>query len=578
MDIKKAIDGLQPLRGEIIPIRTVQETRPPEEFGDAYVAEVNIKAASKLIKILDSAFPRPPSLPLSHLRRFAKRETLPASLQAAVESGGSPPVTPAQSIFVVIPPPLPDVDELQSLLAPFVPDASGSATPSASQSTSDVSLEASMSGQLPPKIRLITIKVPIYPPFNPSQAEKWSNTLWPVVFNPAAPRSTVAPPPQILSRAQETIQPRAGYYLSLARKVAEEAEQSGRGRGVGAVVVDPAIEADIEAAAEENGQSSMERWMDAVLAVGGDARYGRGEAGGPSQLELHRGVIPNPASMTFNADIEGGPDLHALMRAVELVARRRREDAMDGTEMAAIPKPMAVLNTDPQLSTQLSPLESYFLYEADTLANASSAARRLSPSSPKKRKHEEPNPESRTVSLESDNDLSSQSDTTPPFPAPPLSIATQGEPSIPQSLYEPSQPESAATLAPPNNSRIRPRSQGGYLCTDLDIYISHEPCLCCSMGMLLSRFRAVIFPRSGRMKSGGLASEPIVAPITDDHRRHDRADGDDAAKDPTSTDEKRLYYGLHWRKELNWRALGFEFVEDEGEATENGSPRVDFHA
>lgn len=33
MDIAATVAGIQPLTGQVIPIRTVQETRPPEEFG-----------------------------------------------------------------------------------------------------------------------------------------------------------------------------------------------------------------------------------------------------------------------------------------------------------------------------------------------------------------------------------------------------------------------------------------------------------------------------------------------------------------------------------------------------------------
>lgn len=33
MDIEQIISDIQPLQGEVIPIRTVQETQPPEEFG-----------------------------------------------------------------------------------------------------------------------------------------------------------------------------------------------------------------------------------------------------------------------------------------------------------------------------------------------------------------------------------------------------------------------------------------------------------------------------------------------------------------------------------------------------------------
>ncbi|KAJ6096707.1 hypothetical protein N7486_007453 [Penicillium sp. IBT 16267x] len=574
MDVAATIKATQPLHGEIVPIRTVQETRPLEEFGDAFVAEVNVKGAAKVIKALDSKYPRVPSLPLSHLRRFAKRDILPAPLRARIEAGGSPAVGEPKTIFVVISPPLPSAEELQELLAPFAPETSGS-------NTRSVTPDASTPEPSPPKIRLFTTKIPLQPPFNSVQAERWSNTLWPVVFNPAAPRSTVAPPPQILNRAQEAIQPRAGYYLSLARKVAAEAKQSGRGRGVGAVVVDPAIEAAIEAAAEESGESSTDRWMDAVLAVGGDVRFARSEAGKPSQTDLHPGVAPNPACAVFDADLEGGPDLHALMRVAELVARRRREDPEHQEATAAVSTPLAAIATDPQLSLQLSPLESYFLYQPGlpTIATNAPAADSnqpgSSPLSPKKRKHEDPNPESASAPLDTISlDPSTQAlqgqvqPTTPPLPAPPPSnVTTFTDPTIPHPLIEPVK-VTPTSPAPGTISRIRTRSQGGYLCTDLDIYISHEPCLCCSMGLLLSRFRAVIFPRSGRMKSGGLASEPIVAPTPDPWYDDDNETGDTGEKSGKGVDE-RLYYGLHWRKELNWHALGFEFVEYEDEESQD---------
>ncbi|KAJ5710516.1 hypothetical protein N7488_004672 [Penicillium malachiteum] len=543
MSVADTINAIKPLHGQIVPIRTVQETRPPEDYGYAYVAEVNVKASSKVIKALDAKLPRDPSLPLNHLRRFAKRENLPASLRETLEAKGSVG-TGTPTIFVLIAPPLPDVEELLDLLAPYAPDTYGATS---SEEDKPVS-----------KITLVTTTIPLQPPFNAQQAKKWTETLWPVLFNPAAPRLTVAPPAQILNRAQQSIQPRAGYYLALARKVAAEAKASGRGRGVGAVVVDPEIEAEIEAGSSEQGTSNLDPWMDAVLCVGGDVRFARSEAGKPSRADLHPGISPNPACSTFDADLEGGPDLHALMRAVELVARCRREDSEHQAEMAAKPSPLSVVYADPQLSSKLSPLESYFLHQAGFPETHASNATEPITLSPKKRKHEEPNPESTAIPLDSVNtDLSTQpqNETETPLPAPPPStLATNTDPSIPVPEIEPASTSEGST------SRIRTRSQGGYLCTDLDIYISHEPCLCCSMGILLSRFRAVIFPRSGRMKSGGLASEPVISPVLDDEQQEEEQEQEA---------DERLYYGLHWRKELNWRALGFEFVEEGHEDVED---------
>lgn len=363
------------------------------------------------------------------------------------------------------------------------------------------------------------------------------------------------PPLQTLKCAQESIEPRAGYYLSLARKVAEEAEQSGRGRGVGAVIVDPAIEKEITEAGYEGGYDTTAEWDEAVLAVAGDARYSRSEAGAPSQAQLHAEVAPNPVSKTYNADVEGGPELHALMRAVELIARWRREhDRLNG-----VPASTATADPKPELEhSELSAFESYFLYRhrPGTSTNISNSPQ--SPSSPLKRKHDDPNPES-DLTIDPSTDPSQAQLHHPPLPAPPPSTVVLAGSSTP-----------ATTPAAP---RIRTRSQGGYLCTDLDVYLSHEPCLCCSMGMLLSRFRSVIFPRRGRLESGGLSSEPVVGPVADELDR--AAEADVSAVDGQ---DERGYYGLHWRKELNWRALGFEFVEDGDVEVKSEAGRPVFHA
>ncbi|KAJ5693248.1 hypothetical protein N7462_002671 [Penicillium macrosclerotiorum] len=575
MSIEELIQAIRPLKGEVIPIRTVQETQPPEGFDDAYVAEVNVKAASKVIKALDAAFPRDPSLPLTHLRRFAKRTMLPPTLLAELEAN-KPTVNHGPTIFVLIAPPLPDVDILLALLAPFAPSTRRpSATPPADKPSSPSSPSSSRHFKKTPtpepsplKVRLLKTSVPIYPPFNAAQAEKWSKTLWPVVFNPAAPRATVAPPPQILNRALESIQPRAGHYLALARTVAEEAKQSSRGRGVGAVIVDPIIEAKLETTAWEQNRDSTEHWMDAVVAVAGDARYGRSEAGAPSQRDQHPGVAPHPASKTYDATLEGGPDLHALMRATEFVARRRREDVQHQAETAG--RMTSVIASDPQLANQFSRLESHFLYAVGL--PATNMPEPVMPSSPRKRKHEEPNPETAlnipATAPEAFNQSTRDLSIAPEHRA----LSSTGATTISDPTTFPSiidtaleNPTISGTTTPPSSSYI---------------YLSHEPCLCCSMGMLLSRFRAVIFPRSGRMQSGGLASEPVGAPVPldDENNNHDDNDQIDTTE-CTKHKKDRKYYGLHWRKELNWRILGFEFVEvNDGAETVDDEADTVFHA
>ncbi|KAJ9205412.1 hypothetical protein DTO164E3_1390 [Paecilomyces variotii] len=498
-DVLKVLEGIQPLKGQVVHIKTVQETRPNEEYGDAYVAEVNVKSASAVTKVLDAAFPKDPSLPLQHLRRFVKRANLPEHLKASViaSEGDAVQQTPPQTIYVIIPGPLPEIETVQTLLAPYAP----------------LSLSSDVKST-PPTVPIRSTCIPLQPPLNQRQAEQWSRTLWPVTFNPAAQRALVAPPPPILNKTRASIQSKTGHYLALARMVAAEAEKSGRGRGVGAVVVDPEIEIDED---DELG------WTKAIVAVAGDARYSRPEGGQPSLQESqcsHGG--PNPASKTYNPDLEGGPELHALMRVAEMIAKRRREEQEPPRDSSAIPASGKV-GKRPR--------------EEDELPS----------------KHAAATPASDKVALT------------------PLEKAI---------LYSPSPFSADPTTGEPAKSRIRPRSLGGYLCTGLDLYITHEPCLSCCMGMLLSRFRLTVFPRSGRMAVGGLASEPVVSPVLDSPGA-EQLPGHGENKNKEAKQE-RNYYGLHWRKELNWRALGFEFIENDthehSEETVSPEKQVDFHA
>ena len=80
--------------------------------------------------------------------------------------------------------------------------------------------------------------------------------------------------------------------------------------------------------------------------------------------------------------------------------------------------------------------------------------------------------------------------------------------------------------------RNGPRSEG-YLCSGLDIYLTHEPCVCCAMAMIHSRFRACVFVRK-MPGSGGFCAEP---------------------------GKNRLGYGLFWRRELNWRVMTFQHTQ-----------------
>lgn len=115
-----------------------------------------------------------------------------------------------------------------------------------------------------------------------------------------------------------------------------------------------------------------------------------------------------------------------------------------------------------------------------------------------------------------------------------------------------SENEAHGQAPPPRQSRARPDT---YLCNGLDVYLTHEPCVCCSMAMIHSRFRACVFEK--RMPgTGGLCAEK---------------------------EHGGLGYGMFWRKELNWRVMTFEYKGGQGEELEDkaelGISKVEaFHA
>ena len=102
------------------------------------------------------------------------------------------------------------------------------------------------------------------------------------------------------------------------------------------------------------------------------------------------------------------------------------------------------------------------------------------------------------------------------------------------------------------NDNIRP---DGYLCLRLEVFLTHEPCLMCSMALVHSRVGRVIF-KNRMQHTGGLTAEMVS----------------------NDTGPVGLGYGLCWRKELNWQFMCWEYIEskhkDTGNVDQDNSPET----
>lgn len=81
----------------------------------------------------------------------------------------------------------------------------------------------------------------------------------------------------------------------------------------------------------------------------------------------------------------------------------------------------------------------------------------------------------------------------------------------------------------------------GYLCHGLEMYLTHEPCVMCSMAILHSRMGKVAF-RHRMPLTGGLCAEDRGA-------EHPSLNGADGGRG----------LGLFWRRELNWSMIAWEW-------------------
>ncbi|KAL9006887.1 MAG: hypothetical protein Q9188_000342 [Gyalolechia gomerana] len=416
-----------PQRGRLVVLRTKAEV---EDSGlqtiPAYMIDIPQNSASEVLKAADALLRQQDKEPinLQHLRRIVKTEHLSLQLRRDTFRPRS-----SKSELIDFKPAsvsttaLDDADKSRNSSAednqPFL-HLLISSTTSIPFSTLYTFLASLFPAQIPD---IQTIPVPRYPPTSSLQAQEWSDRYWPTVYKKHNP---FGPQPSTIAKAEADMASRVGHWMSLALKAGNQAEKTGMGLSVGAVVV-------------EKGKP---------VALAGDGRWVGQKFGRPDGDEG-----------------TGNPMAHTVMRAIGIVARKRR----------------------------------------DLIAQQSASA---------------------------------------------------GGEAGQKGLKDTERRNGVHFLDKPNTDLEREVYEGdfieagGYLCLAMEIYVTHEPCVMCSMAILHSRFGRAVFGQ--RMsKTGGMCA--------DADNEHPPYDGDVEGNGM----RRGLGYGLFWRQELNWRFLAWQWEDED---------------
>ncbi|KAF2672294.1 hypothetical protein BT63DRAFT_422781 [Microthyrium microscopicum] len=387
------------------------------------------------------------------------------------------------------------------------------------------SIEISLHDAEHPPGKLHRIQVPRFAPTSPEQAEKWSLMYWPTSFknnNPYGPHPRIIALAEIELTEERELNAEAG--MKLARRAAADGKECGLGAAVGVCVIERSPEYGAR-----------------VVAVASDGRY-RGTAGCHDDEQCGgRGNIL----------------AHAVMRAIALVALKRRiidgkagppaNPLMHATHMNAVNPP----STDaPSATIVMDQTDSHSDEESPTSPVSMSAALE---------------PPVRTVPAKE----------FPPMPSSCLDLLPHMDSSSNIFLDYPITDMEKEYFDKPT---LAPK---GYLALQLELYVTHEPCIMCSMALLHSRFGRVIFEKEMRSTGALIAERPPMpsilpilipreqgpAPTKSAKRRRNRKNSKMRARAIVEAEKARplgppIEYGLWWRGQLNWKFLCWQWRQD----------------
>ncbi|KAL8748006.1 MAG: hypothetical protein Q9190_000156 [Brigantiaea leucoxantha] len=299
------IYGVHPCAGNLVALRTRAEVEASnsQSLVLAYAVEIPPRSANDVLKALDAVIRIEGQgfVNVQHLRRIVRPQDLPPRFRdqdsGIIRDGNRNTQFTFSSSTKGLEPLLTDkvqTTDLSESLRPlgrhqslFLFICLASILPvSTIESTLSAYFHSPSSNATP---TIFTILVPLLPPSSESEAKQWSDEWWPTVYKKHNP---FGPQPSAVAKAEAEIYETAGLWMGLARRVAEEVKELEIGEKVGAVVVDRHL----------NGGAK-------IVAIAGDARWN-------GKFRAER------AAAGYGC---GNAMAHAVIRAIGLVARKRRE-------------------------------------------------------------------------------------------------------------------------------------------------------------------------------------------------------------------------------------------------------------
>lgn len=357
------------------------------------------------------------------------------------------------------------------------------------------------------EVWLAEVMVPLVAPNSQAQAIMWSQEFWQSIYRKNNP---LGPHPHTLVRAETTISYDASIWLSMADSIAKKAKKSGMGESIGAVIVKRTIPGRPDQGKGNKKQSCNQKEEDCDQDAGENGQEGCDEK-----------ISDGHNSDAANSDGLGMDDLLA--------------DVTNSIKQLHISQPGTPPPTTQQTTTQ-STVETKEKVEIVAIAGDA-------------RWHQH----------------GCFGDTGNPMAHAPLRAISMVAQKLVRSEDRDKSEEQIMEFEcfqdkPLLNDEqmvfdVDHPSPDGYLCHDLELYLSHEPCTMCSMGILHSRMGKVIFRRRMPL-TGGMTSEDRPTGIC----------GESGMCGGNGSCGGGQGLGLHFRKELNWTLFGWEFEADDEDA------------